>query len=207
MRRLSGVLFAVLAVVGLAVNCLNSRYVHRTPPRKSLDIQAILDDAPNGSILTLDYGEYVFDEGLTLDDKQNLVITAPPGTRILCSDVMEDVLSIDGCDSVRIDNLSLSHVKPLEDYECEGACLRISDCRNMEVLGCELSGCGAFGIAGNAVARLQVKGCFIHHNTFSAFYFDSCEDVLVSGNRIVNNAELITQYSCDRIDLRDNRLK
>lgn len=207
MRRPASLLLVALAVAGLTIGCLNSRYVCRNPPRKNLDIQAILDDAPDGSILTLDYGEYVFDEGLTLDDKQNLTITAPAGTRILCSDVMEDVLTLDGCDSVRIENLSLSHEKPLGAYECDGACLRVSDSRDVEVRGCELSGCGAFGIAGNDVARLMVKGCHIHDNTFSAFYFDGCEDVLVSGNRIVGNAELVTQYSCDRINVEDNRLK
>ena len=191
----------------MTVGCLNGRYINRTPPRKNLDIQAILDDTPDGSILTLDYGEYVFDQGLTLAGKKNLTISAPLGTRILCSDVMENVLSIENCDSIRIENLRLSHLKPLDDYECEGACLRLGDCRDVEVSGCELAGCGAFGISGNDVARLRVKGCYVHNNTFSAFYFDSCEDVLVSGNRIVDNAEVITQYSCGTIDLHDNRLK
>ena len=207
MRRPAQFLIFALAVAGMTVGCLNSRYVHRTPPRKSLDIQAILDDAPNGSILTLDFGEYVFDQSLALVGKKNLTITAPSGTRILCSDVMQDVLSLENCDSIRIENLRLSHLKPLDDYECEGACLRLGDCRDVEVSGCELAGCGAFGISGNDVARLLVKDCYIHDNTFSAFYFDGCRDVLVSGNRIADNAELITQFSCNRIDLRNNRLK
>jgi hypothetical protein len=207
MKRVSAILLAVLTIACLAGNCLNRRYVHQNPPRKNLDIQTILDDAPDGSILTLDRGEYVFEQGLMLDGKSNLTITAPPGTRILCSDVMADVLSLEGCDSIRIENLTLSHLKPLKEYECDGACLRISDCRDIEVVNCELSGCGAFGIAGDDVARLRANGCYVHHNTFSAFYFNSCEDVLISGNRIVNNTEVVTEYSCDGINLQDNRLK
>ena len=197
----------MLATATLIAGCIGARLGRGSPPRRELDIQALLDAAPSGNILTISYGEYILKTGLKLTNRQDLTITAPPGTRIFVDDVMEDVLALEDCDSVRIENLHLRHLKPLTEYECNGACLRLSRCRNMEVVGCELDGCGAFGIAGDDVNELKVTNCYVHNNSFSAFYFDGCQNALISGNRIVQNAELISQYSSDGIELRDNQMK
>jgi len=191
----------------LAAGCSGVRFARRPPPKRELDIQAAFDAAPNGSILTIDYGEYVLPAGLVVRNRRDLTITAPRGTRIFVDDVMQDVIALENCDSVRIENLHLRHVKPLTEYECEGAVLRMSQCHDMEVANCELDGCGAFGIACDDVNRLNVTNCYIHDNTFTALYFNQCQDALITGNRIAGNADLITQYSCAGIEMRDNQLK
>jgi hypothetical protein len=206
MRHFSRLAFIVPAVLLLA-GCVGGLLGRGAPPRKKLDIQAILDAAPNGSVLTLDYGEYVLTTGLTVANKHDLTITAPKGTLVMVDDVMEDVLSLEDCDSVHIVNLHMRHVKPLGEYNCEGAVIRMNQCSNMEVKNCELDGCGAIAVAGNGVKELQVTGCYIHNNTWNAFYLSDCRDALITGNRIVHNLDVLTQYDCERIEMRDNQLK
>jgi len=191
----------------LLAGCVGGRLGRGAPPKKKLDIQAILDTAPDGSVLTLDYGEYVLATGLTVSGKHNLTITGPRGTLILVDDVMQDVLTLETCDSVQIVNLHMRHLKPLGDYNCEGAVIRMDECSNMEVKDCELDGCGAIAVAGNQVKGLRVTGCYIHNNTWNAFYLTDCENALITGNRIVHNFDVLTQYDCDGIELRDNQLK
>jgi parallel beta-helix repeat protein len=207
MRRITYFLPIIASVCFLIAACAPGRVVREAPPRQNLDIQALLDSMPNGSILTINYGEYIFPTGLKLANKNNVTLSAAPGTRIFVDDVMEDVLGVDNCDSVRIENLHLRHLKPLTEYQCEGACLRISQSRDVEVAGCELDGCGAFGIAGTNLSGLRVTKCYVHDNSYSGFYFMESENVLITGNRIVHNMDVMSQYSCAGIEMRDNQLK
>jgi hypothetical protein len=196
-----------MTAVLLLAGCVGGLLGRGAPPRKKLDIQAILDAAPNGSVLTLDYGEYVLTAGLTVANKHDLTITAPKGTLVMVDDVMEDVLSLEDCDSVHIVNLHMRHVKPLGEYNCEGAVIRMDQCSNMEVKNCELDGCGAIAVAGDGVKGLQITGCYVHNNTWNAFYLSDCRDALITGNRIIHNLDVLTQYDCERIEMRENQLK
>jgi hypothetical protein len=148
MRHRPRLAIVVPALMVLLAGCVGGRLGRGAPPRKKLDIQVILDAAPNGSVLTLDYGDYVLTTGLTVSNKHNLTITAPKGTLIMVDDVMQDVLSLEACDSVQIVNLHMRHVKPLGEYNCEGAVIRMDQCSSMEVKNCELDGCGAIAVAG-----------------------------------------------------------
>lgn len=195
----------ILAVIaGLACVPAGRKY---GPAREKVNIQAYIDAARDGQELVIPYGTYTLEQGLKLTGRRNFTITAQPGTRILVDDVMEDVISIESSDSIRIENLCLRHVEPLKEYECHGACIRFNGCRNVVVENCELNGCGAFGVAADNTDDLLVRGCYIHHNSFTALYLSDCNRVTVVNNRIVDNAELTSEYGTSDLIMEDNQLK
>jgi polygalacturonase len=196
---------ALVTVPLLLAGCLGGRYAQ--PPRRELDLQAVLDAAQDNATLTIPYGEYVVQQGLKLNGRRNVTITASPGTRILAADVMEDVLTLTECESVRIENLHLGHVKPLESYECEGSCLKFTRCRDVRVANCELTGCGAEGVYAFQSERLDIGNCYVHDNTYAGFYFAMCRSVLVHDCRLVHNFDRMSGYSNADIEFRNNTEK
>jgi len=194
----------VLSLAALGSSCARPLL---KPPRAELDLQTLLDNAMDDGQVEIPFGEYVLDVGLKIKDKSGLKITAQPGARILVNDVMEDIIALDNCQSARIENLYLRHVKPLDEYECQGACIRADGCGRVTIVNCELNGSGAFGVAASETRDLLVQECFIHHNTYAAIYLYECDGVTVRDNRIVNNAEVLSRLSSDNVLMENNRLK
>jgi parallel beta-helix repeat protein len=194
----------VLAAIMLALGCVRPMFA---PTRAAVDLQMLLDRAPDSSRIEIPYGEYVLESGLTLSNRHGLTITARPGTRILVADVMEQIIDLTNSSSIWIENLYLRHVKPLAAYECHGACVNLQNCDRVTIANCELNGCGAFGVAASNCERVMIENCYIHHNTYAGIYLYECDAVTVQNNRIVNNAEVVSQLNVTNLMMSGNRLK
>lgn len=95
----------------------------------------------------------------------------------------------------------------MEEYECHGAVLRIKDSEYVKIINCELNGCGAIGVAGYNSKNIIVRNCFIHHNSFNAFYFQGCAKVIIQSSIIEDNANFIQMYDIESLEMRDNVLR
>jgi parallel beta-helix repeat protein len=164
------------------------------PPGGTLDLQELLDGAMDGSTVTIPFGEYVLSKGLVVQGRKNLVLTSRPGTRILVTDTNADVLSILESSGIRVANLYLRHCDPLEEYRCHGVVIRVRDSNDTVVQNCELKGCGAVGVSGWNSKNILVRNCLVQHNTFNAFYFQSCGDVKIQSTVAEDNGNFIQMY-------------
>ncbi|MDQ7779383.1 MAG: right-handed parallel beta-helix repeat-containing protein [Planctomycetota bacterium] len=201
MKRLSA--WSVLVFIVVA-GCRGAGGVAR-PPVRELDIQALLSDS-RGQRVTVPLGTYVFKQGLVFEC-DDTTLWCEPGTWILVEDVNASVLSIHEVKNARIENAHLSHVKPLEEYECHGPVVDIGNAEGVVLFNCELAGCGAVGVRAVGVKDLTVQNCLIRDNTFNAFYFDTCEQVSLIANVIEDNANLFQMYRVTDIQSSDNLIR
>lgn len=178
-----------------------------SPPRRSLDLQTILDEAENGDVVGIPFGEYRLANGLVIEGGKDLTVTARFGTRILVEDTDADVLTVDGGNGVRIENLYLRHIEPRKEYECHGAVVRVRNATNVRIVNCELNGCGAVGVSARTVKGLLVRKCFIHHNSFNAFYIDDGDEVKIQSCIVEDNGNFIQRYGAGSLEMRDNVLR
>jgi hypothetical protein len=82
----------------------------------------------------------------------------------------------------------------------------VADSKPVRIENCELNGCGAIGVSARR-STISITNCHIHHNTFNAFYFESCKEVLVVGNIIEHNANTLQSYRCEEIIFSDNLVR
>jgi hypothetical protein len=196
-------------IVLLVVGCTNtqSRSSRPEPPWKTLNIQSLIDEASDGSTIKIPFGEYTLSKGLIINGRNNLILTSQPGTRILVEDTNADVLHILKSNGIQVKNLYLRHVKPLEEYNCHGAVIRLENSEDSAIMNCELNGCGAIGVSGWSCGYILVHSCFIHQNTFNAFYFNDCDEVDIQSSVVMNNGNFIQMYNTKSLEMRDNVLR
>lgn len=171
---------------------------------QSNDLQSLIDRTPDGGTLTIAPGTYVLDASLIISGKNGFRIEGKGQVKILCSDVWQDVLKIEESQSVRIGGIYFSHEKPLKEYQCNGGVIDIRDSQKILVEDCELEGSGTIGVAARNVNDLTVDHCYIHDNTFNAFYIQDCDEVLLTSNFVQNNANFIQLYKTDGFEMSDN---
>lgn len=196
----------LVAIVFSAAGCTTIRPAASDPkpPRKSLDLQGIIGKVQDGSTATIPFGEYRLAKGLVIKNRKNLTLTCRPGTKILVEDTNADVLSIQESEGIQIENLYLRHTKPLEEYECHGAVLRIKDSRDVRIMNCELNGCGAVGIFADGCQGLQVRNCFIHHNSWCALVLYRSDEIKIQSNVIQDNSLLLQTSDVGFMEIFDN---
>lgn len=209
-ETMGGTLMCLLTASALLmVGCISSRDSGDwpTPPPQTLDIQALIDAASDESEVSIPFGEYTLLKGLQIKNKKNLTLTSRPGTRVLVIDTDADVISVENSEGTRIENMHLSHLQPLEEYNCHGAVVRVADSTGTGILNCELNGCGAVGVSAWNSNITLIRNCLIHHNTFNAFYFESCNDVTIQSNIVENNGNFIQMYRSESLEMRDNIIR
>lgn len=99
--------------------------------------------------------------------------------RELCSIVTEpryaNVMHFTDCENISIADITAGHT-PGEGY-CSGGVLDFADCRSIRISGCELFGCGTWGINAVNCSSLIADGCIIRNCSYGAVSASSCLDV------------------------------
>ena len=202
-----------MAAVGLSVGCEPAAEEAKTAsrpavaPQRDVNIQALIDRAPDGAVVTIPVGEYVLPGSLLVEGRKALTLRGEPGTRVLTANVDLPVLKLAKCGKITVRGLFLRHVKPLTEYNCHGPVVRVDDCQTVEIVNCELNGCGAIGVSARGTKDVLVQHCHVHHNTFNAFYFDRCGEVKLAGNLVEDNANFMQTYRTDSLEMQDNVIR
>lgn len=84
------------------------------------------------------------------------------------------VLQFSGCSNVRLEGLVVGHT---DQGECTGAVVDFNECTGASVQGCELFGCGTFGITAEDTAGIDVKDTIIHSCSYGHVEMYRCRDV------------------------------
>ena len=171
-------------------------------PIGDINLQRLVNNAPDGGVIEIPYGRYVLSESLTLARRKDLHIAFTPGSQLRIKKTDKAVIEIKDCNGLKISGVRARHVKPLAEYDCHGAVISIANSTNVSIDNCELNGCGAVGVFARK-STLRVTNCHIHSNTFNAFYLDSCEAYVI-GNIIERNANTLQSYRCEEIMWSDN---
>jgi hypothetical protein len=173
------------------------------PPASDLDLQALLDDAAPGEVVHVPLGTYILRKSLEIT-RDNTTLVCEPGTRILITNVDEDIITVHSVTNVRIENAHLSHVKPLKEYDCHGSVVDIRNAAGVSVVNCDLNGCGALGVCAWDSQDLRIEHCWIHANTWNALYLHGCREVLLLANLIEDNANFLQMDDTTGFEASDN---
>ncbi len=160
--------------------------------------------AQDGDTIFLSAGKYYLKDSLEIKGKDNLTIVGQGKVDIFLKDVYQDVISIINCGKVTITNIHAQHVQPLKAYECHGSVIRIENTKETHILGCELNGCGAVGVNAYNAGAVFVENCYIHHNSFNAFYLSRVTSVTIINNIIKDNKSFAQFYDCKDIMMYGN---
>lgn len=171
------------------------------------EFQILINKAQDGSTITFPEGEYIIDEPLIISNRKNLVVKGENNCKIYLTDLYEYVFLIENSEGTTIENLYLSHHNPLKEYRCNGGVISITQSSKTLIDNCELEGSGTIGVWTSDIIGLEVNHCYIHDNTFNAFYFNQSERILIHNSLIEKNANFIQLYDVFDLEMSNNLIR
>ncbi|MBN1413248.1 MAG: right-handed parallel beta-helix repeat-containing protein [Spirochaetales bacterium] len=177
----------------------------QVPYRDPALILSRLEELKDGDTLIINEGIYRFADSLEIKALKGVTIKGEGEVWILCRDVYQDVLFISECEKLTIKNLHLRHEEPLDDYECQGAVISIFKSDDIRLFQCEMNGCGAIGVSVYNSNNVIVENCLIHQNSFTAFYVSAVKNMLIRGNKVMNNGSYIERWDTEDLAVFDNK--
>ncbi|MBQ0023141.1 MAG: right-handed parallel beta-helix repeat-containing protein [Prevotellaceae bacterium] len=104
-----------------------------------------------------------------------------------------DVLKMDHCENITLENLVLGHTVQGDMGWCHGDVLALVGCKNTTVRNCSLFGCGVCGIEASNISNLLVENTEIHHCSWDAIHihgrnvtFNNCDFHHNAGFMLIN---------------------
>lgn len=122
-------------------------------------------------------GEYE----LTIQGVDGLTIRgAGKGTTTLIADSRwANVLSLEGCSSVTLTDMTLGHREQVD--LCEGGVVRLGSSKDVTLQGLGLYGCGTLGVMAFQSENVTVADCEIYECSLGAIQLSSNQNVTISG--------------------------
>ena len=197
-RVLAALLLSVFLAPALSAETLEVR------PAGPLNLQEALEQAQEGDEVLLGEGIYKSDTAWSINGKTGLVLKGQGEVWLICRDAGSQVLSIEGSESITVQEVKLRHEEPLEEGGCEGSVIAVRESRAVRILNCELSGCGSVGVDLEASEELEISGCLIHHNSYQAVLLNECTQIVISYNTIVDNQSFLAAYGVDGLEIYGN---
>ncbi len=198
------------------ISSLYSRTINITSAQ---EIQKAIDKSQKGDVLLLKSGVYSVKYGLSIAYKEDLTIKGVGNVQILLDDPEDAVIEITKSSNIYVINIRASHKEPVKDpstqdspYVCTGHVITIEESKNVNILNCELNGCGTVGVAIYSSKKVLVNKCYIHNNSHAAIKLSNTKNINISQNRIENNKTVLnkelsnTNYSFSENTYKGNKL-
>lgn len=138
------------------------------------DIQAAVDSLDDGGRLILNEGTYDTLEAVLLEDREGLSIEGEGEVWIDTKGIDHHVITLRGCRDITLSNIKAQHVileegdnGPISDAR-DGAVVGALGGTGIRLVGCELVGCGIYGLYADSVESVLLEGCYLHDNSLYA---------------------------------------
>lgn len=164
------------------------------------DLQKAIDALPDGGKLILSEGEYNTLGAVVLENRKNLTIEGDGEVWINTKGIDHHVITLKNCENITLLNLKAQHVileegdnDPIEDAR-DGAVIGVIGGNRINLINCELVGCGIYGIYAHSATPLLIEGCYLHDNAKSAILLTTGSKpvkAVVKGCTIIHNTNSI----------------
>ncbi|MEL6497914.1 MAG: right-handed parallel beta-helix repeat-containing protein [Planctomycetota bacterium] len=172
--------------------------------RPLTEVRDILRTAEGNQTARIPRGRYVGDFGVKVSDRHGLTIECEPGVEILVRDTESYVLLIEHCEKVTVSGGLWRHVVPQRGYTCHGPVVAIEDSQDIRIEDAVLDGCGAIGVSAAKSSDIAVERCLVTHNTFTAFYLESCDGFEIFDSIIRDNGGFLSAYRTSALEMSGN---
>jgi len=184
------------------------------------DIQEAVGEVADGGEIVLSSGVYDISSPIEIRNFKSITIRGSEDGRaeILGEDIDEQIIVVRDCGNVEIKNVRACH-KSSKNRDSAGekvfakrlgSVVDAENCAEITLEGCELEGCGVYGVYTANVSKVNIFSCHIHHNSWMGLGFrcapDRRTEVLIRGSRITNNANLLETEGCVNIIWREGNI-
>ncbi len=164
------------------------------------DLQQVIDALPDGGKLILSEGEYNTLGAVVLENRKNLTIEGDGVVWINTKGIDHHVITLKNCENITLSNLKAQHVileegdnDPIEDAR-DGAVIGVIGGNRINLINCELVGCGIYGVYAHSATPLLIEGCYLHDNAKSAILLTTGSKpmkAVITGCTIMHNTNSI----------------
>lgn len=119
-----------------------------------------------------------YSKGYVIKNVINMTIEGK--AEIAINDIYADVLSFENCGKITLDGLTVGHTEPNEEYMCDGCVTNFLNCKLINIVNCNLYGCGAIGVSAYKVDELSIDNCDIYDCSYAGVLFQLSSNVKVS---------------------------
>ena len=112
---------------------------------------------------------------------------------IVCEPRYAQVLYFDGCEDIKLENVIVGHTK--EKGECLGNVLYFDACTYVDITGCDLYGCGTYGVASNVSFNINADDTTIHDCSYGGVDLTSSRDINFTNCQFKNTGD----YACVKL--------
>lgn len=149
------------------------------------DLSRSLNALSSGASVKLKQGDYLLDETVLLNGKQDITIDGN-GSTLTVNSLSDHVIHVANCSNIRLINFKATHIEPSGPVGCTGNVLLLENSSDVLVEGCDLNGSGIVGIASYNVDNLRVLNNFIHENSEYSIIYQG-PSLLLDGNIFEEN--------------------
>lgn len=183
------------------------------------DINTLISNAANGSKIILAKGRYLISKPVEIANKNNITIIGQDEVWVESKKTDHQIFFIRNSANIYIKGIKAQHIvdktkqsdsKPLSDNR-KGSVVDVESCSKVVFEGCELVGCGVYGIYASNTPQVHISSSYLHHNSISAlgFYSKSCPmKVYITDTRITNNKSFIEKHGDIKVEYgKDNEFR
>lgn len=110
---------------------------------------------------------------LTLRNICNLTIRGQHNSSIEVAPRYAFCLNFIDCYKCKVENLTIGHT---EGGYCDGGVIGVKGGNSIEIIDCDLYGCGTYGIVGRETVEMKVERCNVHDCTYGIMELWGCND-------------------------------
>ena len=181
------------------------------------NIQQAIDRAADGSEIVISSGRHLISKPVEINNRKNLSITGKGEVWVESQKTDHQIFLIRNSNGILLKNIKAQHIydkekaktqKPLDDNR-KGSVVDVENCGTVSFDGCELVGCGVYGIFAGNTEEITVRNCYLHHNSVKALCFINTKgitNVLIKNSRIVNNADFIQTEGNINVNMNENNI-
>ena len=149
------------------------------------DLYKIFDQITDTKVVELKNRIYNLDKPLILNKLSHITINGNGAVLVLDS-LVNDVIEINTCHNITIDNIKALHKEPDGPVGCTGNVILINGGSNIIIINSELNGCGVVGVSAYKSINLKIINNYIHKNTHYPIIYDG-PSVTIKDNIFKNN--------------------
>lgn len=164
------------------------------------DIQEKINGAKDGSCIVITDGEYIINEPIVIQNRQNITISGDKDVWIFGNKVDFQIFILKDSNNIILRNIKACHKIDQKNGNTKitpkrkGSVVDIENCKKVTLKNCELEGCGVYGVYAVNTDILNIFGCYLHHNSWKAlglFNNENVTNAVIKDCTIVNNADFI----------------
>ena len=147
--------------------------------------------------------ERVYDGNqLSILNLKNVTIHGDGDCHIVVDPAYAFVLNFIQCENIRIENVTMGHT--VEGY-CTGGVIGMNRCKDMTIEGCDLYGCGAYGLVASDTDGIIMRKSIIRDCSYGIMELYQCQNATFRKCNFYRNREfgLVNVYSGSKYILFD----